>query len=72
VRWRWLDRTRAFDVSGEPMLLGREVCTAAFQGRAACYEAQSGNRWARDMSTLTGMSIDALRLRRRRPRLGAC
>jgi len=51
---------RVTDVSGEPMLLGREVCTAAFQGRAACYEAQSGNQvWARDMSTLTGMSIDA-------------
>jgi len=51
---------RVTDVSGEPVILGREICTAAFQGRAACYELQNGNQvWAREMSTLTGMSIDA-------------
>ena len=50
---------RVTDVSGEPVVDGREVCTAAFQGRAACYEVSSGNQlWARELSTLTGMSTD--------------
>jgi outer membrane protein assembly factor BamB len=51
---------RITDVVGEPVVLGREVCTAAFQGRAACYDLQNGSQvWARDMSTLTGVSFDA-------------
>lgn len=51
---------RVSDVSGDPALLEREVCAASFQGRAACFELQSGNQiWAREMSTLNGMSIDA-------------
>jgi outer membrane protein assembly factor BamB len=51
---------RVTDIVGEPMAQGREVCTAAFQGRVACYDAQSGNQlWARDMSTLTGVAFDA-------------
>ena len=51
---------RVTDVSGEPVIQGREICSAAFQGRAACYELQSGNQvWAREFSTLTGISVDA-------------
>jgi outer membrane protein assembly factor BamB len=51
---------RVTDVSGEPVISGREICTAAYQGRAACYELQSGNQiWTRELSTLTGMSVDA-------------
>ncbi len=51
---------RVSDISGDPALLGREVCAASYQGRAACFELQSGNQvWAREMSTLNGMSIDA-------------
>jgi outer membrane protein assembly factor BamB len=51
---------RVTDLVGEPAMLGREVCTAAFQGRVACYDAQNGNQiWARDMSSLTGVSFDA-------------
>jgi len=38
----------------------REVCVAAFQGRVACYDWQSGSQqWTRDISTLTGVSVDA-------------
>jgi outer membrane protein assembly factor BamB len=45
---------------GNPAAQGREVCAGAYQGRVACYDAQSGNQqWARDMSTLTGVSFDA-------------
>ena len=39
---------------------GREVCTAAYQGRVACFDVSNGNLlWAREMSTLTGVSFDA-------------
>ena len=51
---------RVSDLSGDPAVQGREVCAASYQGRAACYEMQTGNPvWAREMSTLNGMSIDA-------------
>jgi outer membrane protein assembly factor BamB len=51
---------RITDIVGDPVVLGREVCTAAYQGRVACYEGQNGNQiWSREMSTLTGVSFDA-------------
>lgn len=51
---------RVTDIVGDPVALGREVCTAAYQGRVACYEVQAGNQlWAREMSSLTGVSFDA-------------
>jgi outer membrane protein assembly factor BamB len=51
---------RVTDIVGDPATLGREVCAAAFQGRVACYDTQNGNQlWARDMSTVTGVSFDS-------------
>jgi outer membrane protein assembly factor BamB len=51
---------RVTDVVGEPAAQGREVCTAAYQGRVGCYDVQNGNQlWTREMSTLTGVSFDA-------------
>ncbi len=51
---------RVTDIAGDPVIQGREVCAAAFQGRVACYDLQSGNQlWARDISTLSGASVDA-------------
>ena len=51
---------RVTDIVGEPAAQGREVCAAAYQGRVACYDFQNGNQlWAREMSTLTGVSFDA-------------
>lgn len=51
---------RVTDVVGDPALLGREVCVAAYQGRVACYDASSGRQlWARDISSLTGVSLEA-------------
>lgn len=51
---------RVTDIVGEPAAQGREVCAAAYQGRVACYDVQNGNQlWARDLSTLTGVSFDA-------------
>jgi outer membrane protein assembly factor BamB len=51
---------RVTDIVGDPTALGREICAAAYQGRVACYDAQSGNQlWSREMSSLTGVSFDA-------------
>ncbi|HEX2199420.1 MAG TPA: outer membrane protein assembly factor BamB [Burkholderiales bacterium] len=51
---------RVSDVVGEPAVQGREVCAAAYQGRVACYEAANGRQiWARELSSVTGVSLDA-------------
>ena len=51
---------RVTDIVGDPSAQGREVCSAAFQGRVACYDVQNGNQlWSREMSTLTGVAFDA-------------
>jgi outer membrane protein assembly factor BamB len=51
---------RVTDIVGDPTAAGREICAAAYQGRVACYDAQNGNQlWARDLSSLTGVSFDA-------------
>jgi outer membrane protein assembly factor BamB len=51
---------RVTDVVGEPAIVGREVCAAAYQGRVACFDAQNGSLlWARDISSATGVSADA-------------
>lgn len=51
---------RVTDVVGDPAVQGREVCVAAYQGRVACYEAASGRQlWAREMSSLSGVGLDA-------------
>jgi outer membrane protein assembly factor BamB len=51
---------RVTDIVGDPAVDGHEVCVAAYQGRVACYETASGRQsWVRDMSSLTGVSLDA-------------
>jgi outer membrane protein assembly factor BamB len=51
---------RVTDVVGEPEVQGREVCAAAYQGRVACFELANGRQiWARELSTLTGVKLDA-------------
>ena len=50
---------RVADVVGTPIVVGREVCSGAFQGRVGCFDIGSGNAvWSRDMSTSTGLEID--------------
>jgi outer membrane protein assembly factor BamB len=50
---------RIADVVGNPALVGREVCAATYQGRIACFEAASGRQlWARELSSVTGVSVD--------------
>jgi outer membrane protein assembly factor BamB len=51
---------RVTDVVGDPVVQGREVCAAAYQGRVACYETSNGRQlWSRELSSLTGVSVDA-------------
>ncbi|WP_374339829.1 outer membrane protein assembly factor BamB [Methyloversatilis sp.] len=54
---------RIADVTSLPVIAGREVCAAAFQGRVACFELSSGNTmWTRDISSTHGIDIDAQNL----------
>ncbi len=50
---------RVADVSGMPVVLGRDICAAAYQGRIACVDALNGGvRWAREFSAEVGPGID--------------
>jgi len=50
---------RVADVSGLPNVDGDRVCAVAYQGRAACFDAQSGSTiWARDLSSSAGLDAD--------------
>lgn len=50
---------RVADTSGMPLLLGREVCAVAYQGRAACFDGITGSaRWARNLSSDVGLGGD--------------
>jgi outer membrane protein assembly factor BamB len=51
---------RVTDVEGVPVVEGREVCAAAYQGRVACFDRRNGNPiWSRAVSSVTGVSLDA-------------
>jgi len=51
---------RVTDVIGDPALQGREVCAAAYRSRLACYDAATGRQlWAREVASLSGVSLDA-------------
>lgn len=50
---------RIADISGAPMIWGREVCAVAYQGRIGCFDAGSGAlRWAKSLSSDVGLGID--------------
>jgi outer membrane protein assembly factor BamB len=51
---------RVNDVVGDPVVQSGEVCAASYQGRVACFEEGNGRQtWSRDLSSLTGVSVDA-------------
>ena len=51
---------RVSDVIGLPWIGEREACAVAFQGRVACFDLGNGNQlWARDMSSSSGLDVDA-------------
>jgi outer membrane protein assembly factor BamB len=50
---------RIADISGFPVLAGRDICAAAYQGRIACFDAGSGSvRWFKDFSSDAGVAAD--------------
>jgi outer membrane protein assembly factor BamB len=50
---------RIADVVGTPLLSGRELCAATYQGKLTCFEAASGRAlWARDVAAQSGLEID--------------
>ncbi len=50
---------RIADSAGTPMLIDRDVCTIAFQGKVACFDAVNGAaRWSKDMSSYAGVGLD--------------
>ena len=50
---------RVADVSGMPVIQGRDICAASYQGRIACLDAVNGGvRWAREFSAEVGPGID--------------
>lgn len=50
---------RIADITSDPVTDGRFVYAVAYQGRAACVDAQSGNLvWARDVSSYAGLNVD--------------
>jgi outer membrane protein assembly factor BamB len=51
---------RVADVTSSPVISGRTVCAAAYQGRAACFDSSTGNTlWSREMSSSAGLDIDS-------------
>ena len=54
---------RMADIVGAPLVEGRTVCAAAYQGRTGCFDAQKGAQlWLRDLSSLAPLSADARHL----------
>ncbi len=50
---------RIADISGMPLVLEREVCAIAYQGRVACFDAVSGTTiWAKNLSSEVGLGGD--------------
>ena len=51
---------RVADVTSVPVIDGRMICAAAFQGRVACFDLGTGNLiWSRDISSAAGVAIDS-------------
>jgi outer membrane protein assembly factor BamB len=50
---------RIADISGAPVVAGRDVCAVAYQGRVACFDAATGQaRWAKELSSDVGLGLD--------------
>jgi len=51
---------RIADITSVPVVDGPNVCAVAFQGRTACFDAVRGTlAWARELSSVVGLSVDA-------------
>ncbi len=54
---------RVADLTSSPVVQGRVICAAAFQGRVACFDIGTGNLiWSRDISSSAGIDMDDQRV----------
>lgn len=54
---------RVADASGMPVIVGREVCAVAYQGRVGCFDAGSGTaHWVKPFSSDVGVGSDGQNL----------
>jgi len=50
---------RIADVTSMPLVVDRDACAVAYQGRVACFDINRGTlNWSRDISSLTNMAAD--------------
>lgn len=50
---------RIADVSGFPVVFGRDVCASTYQGRIACFDVVNGTtRWSKSFSSGAGVGAD--------------
>lgn len=50
---------RVSDTSGNPVIIGREICAVAYQGRVGCFDLAGGTvRWSKDWSSDVGVGAD--------------
>ena len=53
---------RIADLTSLPVVDGRQICAAAYQGRVACFNLTDGNMsWGRDVSSFAGLDLDTRR-----------
>ncbi|QKS31620.1 MAG: outer membrane protein assembly factor BamB [Candidatus Accumulibacter similis] len=51
---------RVADVTSAPVIDGRMICAAAFQGRIACFDLGNGSLiWSREISSAAGLGVDS-------------
>jgi outer membrane protein assembly factor BamB len=51
---------RVADITSLPVIDGPRICAVAFQGRVGCFDITRGTlAWARDVSSIAGLAIDA-------------
>ncbi|PXX44598.1 MULTISPECIES: outer membrane protein assembly factor BamB [Aquitalea] len=54
---------RITDITSRPVYDGGQVCSVAYQGRVACFDAKSGSlMWAREQSSSRGVALDGSKL----------
>lgn len=50
---------RVADVSGFPVIVGRDVCASSYQGRVGCFDLNTGAvRWVKKISSEVGVGAD--------------
>lgn len=50
---------RIADLSGAPVVAGRDICAVTYQGRIACFDMATGiPRWGKEFSSEVGIGVD--------------